>query len=72
MIIPGKAQVLKCSAYDRKLSGDPHLVYTSDGQQVFVESECYTLIERAGEAGYQVGISAGNRILLELPHEAGK
>ena len=47
-MILGRAQVLKCSACDRKVVGDPHLVDTRDGLEVFVESECYKLIRVSG------------------------
>jgi hypothetical protein len=62
-MILGKALVAKCFACERKLGGDPHLVDTRNGLEVFVESECYKLIEKAGETGYQ-SPSGGPRLWL--------
>lgn len=43
----------KCFACGRQLGKTPHRVDTRDDQTVFVGRECYKLIERAGETGYQ-------------------
>lgn len=43
----------ECFACDRKLGKNPHLADTRDDQTVLVGSECYKLIKKAGEKGYQ-------------------
>lgn len=43
----------KCFACDKKLGKNPTIVDTRDGQIVFVGSECFKLIRRSGETGYQ-------------------
>ena len=42
-----------CFACGRKLGRNPTLADTRDGQTAFVGSECWKLIKKAGEAGYQ-------------------
>lgn len=60
----------KCYACDRKLGRRPRLVDTRDAQTVFVGTECFKLIEEAGEAGYQPP-KGGPRLYL-LPDEIPK
>jgi hypothetical protein len=43
----------KCFACDRKLGRNPALADTRDAQIVFVGSECFKEIKKAGEDGYQ-------------------
>ena len=43
----------RCFACDRKLGRNPVLVDTRDDQCAFVGSECFKLIKRAGDAGWQ-------------------
>ncbi len=43
----------KCFACDRRLGKSPKLVDTRDSQTVYVGSECFKLIAKAGETGYQ-------------------
>lgn len=43
----------RCFACDRILDLRKTLVDTRDGQTVYVGSECYRHVKRAGEAGYQ-------------------
>ena len=43
----------RCFACNRKLGRNPALVDTRDGQTAFVGSECFKLIRRAGNAGWQ-------------------
>jgi hypothetical protein len=43
----------KCFACGRKLGSNPYPVDTRDDQWVYVGSECYKLIMRAGLEGYQ-------------------
>lgn len=42
-----------CFACDRKLGKNPKMADTRDGQTVFVGTECFKLIEQAGDEGYQ-------------------
>ncbi len=42
-----------CFACGKKLGKNPCVVDTRDSQFVFVGSECYKEIKRAGETGYQ-------------------
>lgn len=43
----------KCFACDKRLGKNPKTADTRDDQIVFVGSECFKMIEKAGEAGYQ-------------------
>jgi hypothetical protein len=43
----------RCFACGRNLGSSPFRVDTRDAQTVFVGRECYKLVVRAGEAGYQ-------------------
>lgn len=43
----------RCFACDKLLGKNPNLVDTRDAQTVYVGAECFKLIKRAGEAGYQ-------------------
>lgn len=43
----------KCFACDKRLGKNPKMVDTRDAQIVFVGSECFKMIEKAGESGYQ-------------------
>lgn len=43
----------KCFACGRKLGKSPKLADTRDDQKVFVGSECFKMIQKAGESGYQ-------------------
>lgn len=43
----------KCFACDKGLGENPALIQTLDGQTVYVGRECFSLIKRAGEHGYQ-------------------
>lgn len=43
----------RCFACDRRLIPNPYLADTRDSQFVYVGSECYSKIKRAGDTGYQ-------------------
>ena len=43
----------KCFACNRKLGINPPVADTRDDQRVFVGSDCYLKIKKAGETGYQ-------------------
>ncbi len=43
----------KCFACGRKTGKSPELVDTRDGQLVYIGSECFKLVQTAGEEGYQ-------------------
>ena len=38
----------KCFACDRKLGKNPHVAVTSDGQRVYVGSECFKKLDGCG------------------------
>lgn len=44
---------LKCYACDRKLDENAWQAKTSDNQEVYVGSECFKHIKKAGQLGYQ-------------------
>lgn len=45
--------VQRCFACDRKLGKKPKLVSTRDNQDVYLGSECFKLIVKAGNLGWQ-------------------
>jgi hypothetical protein len=55
----------RCFACNKRLGKNPALVDTRDGQFVFVGSECFRLIKKAGESGYQPAM--GGPRLYTLP-----
>ena len=43
----------RCFACDRKLGRNPAIIDTRDGQTAFVGAECFKLIIKAGDSGWQ-------------------
>ena len=57
----------RCFACGKKLGKNPALVDTRDDQRVYVGRECYKLIVKAGELGYQPSRGGPRLYLLQYP-----
>ncbi len=60
-----------CFACGKKLGKKPRLVDTRDDQLVYVGSECFRLIKKAGQLGYQPP-SGGPRLYAHISPENKK
>lgn len=59
-------EVNRCFACARKLGKNPNIADCADEQTVYVGAECFNLIRKAGEAGYQPP-KGGPRLYLLPP-----
>ena len=54
---------MRCFACNKKLDRSPTIVDTRDGQFVWVGPDCFKMIRKAGEAGYQPPIRGSENVL---------